>query len=152
MANLWATDIDKPDTTNPIWWMNTDPQKMEFPAHWGQPPEVQTKDLVTLPGDYGRGSSTLASWISEQMRLDEERPLRAKDPVKVMGRAAHVEALPEPNPDANLETTDVKVSDGVLLGVFLPPAILIVIILLAITASKWSKFLPKRRKRSRRTT
>ena len=41
-----------------------------FPAHWGQPPRIQTKDLRPLPGGYGRGSSTLAKWI--QMNLDRD--------------------------------------------------------------------------------
>lgn len=41
-----------------------------FPAHWGEPPRIQTKDLRPLPGGYGRGSSTLAKWI--QMNLDRD--------------------------------------------------------------------------------
>lgn len=42
-----------------------------FPAHWGEPPRRQTRDLVPLPGGYGEGSSTLASWIGEKMQHDE---------------------------------------------------------------------------------
>lgn len=41
-----------------------------FPAHWGEPPTVQTRDLRPLPGGYGRGSSTLARWITENMEKD----------------------------------------------------------------------------------
>jgi len=41
-----------------------------FPAHWGEPPRMQTKDLRTLPGGYGKGSGTLAKWI--QTHLDQD--------------------------------------------------------------------------------
>ncbi len=41
-----------------------------FPAHWGPPPAVQTRDLRPLPGGYGRGSSTLARWIQEHLDAD----------------------------------------------------------------------------------
>ena len=42
-----------------------------FPSHWGRPPLRQTKDLVQLPGGYGRGSGTLRRWIEEKMAEDE---------------------------------------------------------------------------------
>ncbi|MBT3468150.1 MAG: hypothetical protein HN467_02390, partial [Opitutae bacterium] len=45
-----------------------------FPAHWGSPPLLQTKDLRTLPGGYGRGSSTLAGWILKNMAKDRKNP------------------------------------------------------------------------------
>ena len=35
----------------------------------------QTRDFVPLPGDYGRGSSTLRTWIEEKMAEDESRKL-----------------------------------------------------------------------------
>ena len=35
----------------------------EFPVHWGEPPAVETKDMVKLPGNYGWGSSTLKSYL-----------------------------------------------------------------------------------------
>lgn len=35
----------------------------------------QTRDFVLLPGDYGRGSSTLRTWIEEKMAEDESRKL-----------------------------------------------------------------------------
>jgi len=44
--------------------------KPSFPAHWGQPPEIQTMDYRPLPGGYGFGSSTLAAWI--QRNLDKD--------------------------------------------------------------------------------
>lgn len=44
-----------------------------FPAHWGQPPQIQTMDIVPLPGGYGEGSSTLAKWISTNLEKDQQR-------------------------------------------------------------------------------
>jgi hypothetical protein len=46
----------------------------EFPAHWGQPPAIQTRDYVPLPGGYGNGSSTLAKWIAANLEKDKGRP------------------------------------------------------------------------------
>jgi hypothetical protein len=42
-----------------------------FPAHWGDPPKIQTRDYVRLPGGYGQGSSTLASWIAGHLEKDK---------------------------------------------------------------------------------
>jgi hypothetical protein len=42
----------------------------KYPAHWGAPPQVQTRDLVDLAPGYGRGSSTLAKWIIENTDKD----------------------------------------------------------------------------------
>lgn len=47
-----------------------DEQKSRFPEHWGEPPKVQTRDFRDLPGGYGKGSSTLANWITENMKKD----------------------------------------------------------------------------------
>lgn len=44
--------------------------KKDFPAHWGEPPAIQTKDIRELPGGYGKGSGTLAKWI--QQNLDQD--------------------------------------------------------------------------------
>ena len=41
-----------------------------FPQHWGRPPLKQTRDLVELPGGYGRGSGTLRAWLTEKMAAD----------------------------------------------------------------------------------
>ena len=49
----------------------TDTADSRFPAHWGPPPEKQLKDLRELPGGYGQGSSTLATWIATHMAADE---------------------------------------------------------------------------------
>ena len=54
----------------------------------------QTRDFVPLPGDYGRGSSTLRTWIEEKMAEDESRKLGGgggddnKWPTKVLIEAA----------------------------------------------------------------
>lgn len=44
-----------------------------FPAHWGEPPRIQTTDYRPLPGGYGFGSSTLASWIQRHLDADRVR-------------------------------------------------------------------------------
>ena len=48
------------------------PNGKPFQAHWGAPPALQTRDLRPLPGGYGNGSSTLASWIQQNMEKDAE--------------------------------------------------------------------------------
>ena len=55
----------------------------DFPAHWGDAPAMQTRDLRPLPGGYGMGSGTLAAWI--QQHLDKD--------------AGVVPAPKEPDPD-----------------------------------------------------
>ncbi len=58
------------------------PNGKPFPAHWGQPPLAQTRDLRTLPGGYGKGSGTLARWIKGNLKTDAKDPNKAK-PQKV---------------------------------------------------------------------
>ncbi len=41
-----------------------------YPKHWGEPPAIQTRDLVPLPEGFGMGSSTLRKWI--QANLDRD--------------------------------------------------------------------------------
>ena len=48
--------------------------RQPFPAHWGEPPQVQTRDLVPLPGGYGQRSSTLAHWIQRNLGKDAANP------------------------------------------------------------------------------
>ena len=52
---------------------NKEKPRPMFPRHWGKPPFAQTKDLVDLPGKFGKGSSTLASWIKENLNRDLEK-------------------------------------------------------------------------------
>tara|TARA_B110000908_G_scaffold95791_1_gene113345 strand:+ start:356 stop:1414 length:1059 start_codon:yes stop_codon:yes gene_type:complete len=53
--------------------------KKAYPAHWGNPPLVQTDDYRPLPGGYGMGSGTLAKWITEKMEADKKNPARLKE-------------------------------------------------------------------------
>lgn len=55
------------------------PVKKEFPAHWGDPPSAQTRDLRPLPGGYGKGSGTLAKWIQKNLDQDAKSPNPHKD-------------------------------------------------------------------------
>lgn len=50
-----------------------EPKDSRFPAHWGDPPQIQTRDLRPLPGGYGRGSSTLYKWIEANMEKDARK-------------------------------------------------------------------------------
>lgn len=45
--------------------------KPDFPAHWGKPPEIQTRDYVELPAGYGHGSSSLKHWINANLKKDQ---------------------------------------------------------------------------------
>ena len=49
------------------------PKKPRFPKHWGKPPAIQTRDMVKLPGKFGMGSSTLARWISDNLKRDAKK-------------------------------------------------------------------------------
>jgi DNA repair exonuclease SbcCD ATPase subunit len=52
---------------------NEEKPRPKFPLRWGKPPLRQVKDLVELPGNFGKGSSTLASWIKENLNKDIEK-------------------------------------------------------------------------------
>ena len=59
------------------------PLHKPFPPHWGKPPALQTKDLRPLPVGFGMGSSTLAHWITNNIKEDlknKDRPGRPKRP------------------------------------------------------------------------
>ena len=47
-------------------------ERPRFPLHWGNPPDIQTKDYRPLPGNFGMGSSTLANWIKDKIAEDKE--------------------------------------------------------------------------------
>ena len=53
------------------------PAEKSFPAHWGEPPQIQTMDYVPLPGGYGHGSSTMARWIQANLDKDAAAAERA---------------------------------------------------------------------------
>ena len=59
--------------------------KKKFPAHWGNPPKIQTEDLRPLPGGYGNGSSTLAKWISKNLEQDKKKEATKKPFVTIFG-------------------------------------------------------------------
>jgi chromosome segregation ATPase len=58
--------LDKPEKDS----LSDKKPRPKFPLHWGKPPAAQTKDLVDLPGRFGKGSSTLANWIKEKIEVD----------------------------------------------------------------------------------
>ena len=47
------------------------PDGKYFPYHWGDPPQIQTKDYRELPDGYGHGSSTLKNWIELNIEKDK---------------------------------------------------------------------------------
>ena len=51
-------------------------EENRFPAHWGDPPGMQTADVVELPGGWGTGSSSLAAWIRSKMAMDKAKGRR----------------------------------------------------------------------------
>ena len=57
-------------------WAAKAPNSKEFPAHWGDPPAIQTEDIRPLPGGYGQGSSTLANWINTNIKKDKKNKNR----------------------------------------------------------------------------
>ena len=51
-------------------YVATQAQRKPFPKHWGEPPQIQTRDYRPLPGGYGHGSSTLVAWIQSNLEKD----------------------------------------------------------------------------------
>ena len=68
----------------------TSPGGKVYPAGWGAPPRIQTRDLRPLPGGYGSGSSTLAGWIQKNLDQDAKAPA---DPEKKKPEAGHAEEI-----------------------------------------------------------
>lgn len=62
------------------------PNGKVFPAHWGEPPRIQTRDLRPLPGGYGRGSGTLARWIQGHLNRDAANKPKPGKPKKPIGK------------------------------------------------------------------
>ena len=68
-------DLEKPSIQRP---------SKSFPKHWGSQPDVQVRDIVKLPDGFGKGSSTLAEWIKENIKNDKEnRPKRPELPAEI---------------------------------------------------------------------
>ena len=82
IADQLARVRSKPDIRNIIPVSTGDKQgKRGFPERWGAEPEIQTSDIVVLPGGYGYGSSTLANWIKKNMAKDAmENPIDPPNP------------------------------------------------------------------------
>ena len=79
------------------------PNGKAFPANWGRPPLRQTRDLRILPGNYGRGSGTLARWIQENLDKD------AKNKKPGVGRKAYPKHWGNP---PRLQTSDYRPLPG----------------------------------------
>jgi hypothetical protein len=87
-----------------------------FPKHWGNPPAIQTRDLVALPGGYGHGSTTLANWIRQNLERDaagktESRGVAIGKGVRAMGelrQGSRVTFLIEP-PAGKAESSRVSI-------------------------------------------
>lgn len=47
-----------------------------FPAHWGEPPRVQTRDYREWPAGYGVGSGSVGKWVAENMAKDAAGVIR----------------------------------------------------------------------------
>eukprot|EP00929_Paragymnodinium_shiwhaense_P113339 TRINITY_DN81611_c0_g1_i1.p1 TRINITY_DN81611_c0_g1~~TRINITY_DN81611_c0_g1_i1.p1 ORF type:complete len:1286 (+),score=345.88 TRINITY_DN81611_c0_g1_i1:68-3925(+) len=60
-------------------------QKKKFPAHWGVPPLMQTRDYVIWADGYGAGSSTVGEWIQENMRSDAAQQVSPRTPAPASG-------------------------------------------------------------------
>ena len=61
------------------------PDGKYFPYHWGEPPQIQTKDYRELPNGYGHGSSTLKSWIELNIEKDKLENRRQEINLKLFG-------------------------------------------------------------------
>ena len=52
---------------------------------WGEPPEIQTRDITKLPDSYGHGSSTLKNWIMLNKERDRLNVLLVEGKLKAVG-------------------------------------------------------------------
>ena len=88
------------------------PSGKAYPAHWGAPPRLQTRDLRVLPGGYGRGSGTLVRWIQQNLDNDAKKgkPGIKPRPIKpVAGRKAYPKHWGAP---PRLQTKDLRPLPG----------------------------------------
>ncbi len=70
----------------------------DYPAHWGEPPAIQTRDYRELPGGYGMGSGTLAKWIAENLKRDAAPA--AAEPDAPVWKTVEVEGRPHARHEA----------------------------------------------------
>jgi hypothetical protein len=78
-----------------------------FPAHWGKPPALQTRDIRPLPFGFGMGSSTLAHWIAENVKSDIEDGGKSHRPPKRPKR-------PEPSEEVKVKLAAVQLAKNEL--------------------------------------
>ena len=64
-----------------------------YPAHWGAPPKMQTRDLRPLPGGYGNGSGTLAAWIQKNMDQDAKVATAPEQTKPAVGKAEEIRQI-----------------------------------------------------------
>lgn len=83
-----------------------------FPAHWGDPPSIQTSDVRPLPDGYGEGSSTLKNWI--QSHLDKDAATKSKTGDWVVLFGADTKSLDGWAVKSGFATYEIK--DGTILG------------------------------------
>lgn len=56
-----------------------------FPEHWGERPQIETRDYRKLPDPFGHGSSTLYNWIRKNQEKDFADRVGPKGPKGVEG-------------------------------------------------------------------
>ena len=91
-APLYA-ERDRPQLKKPP-VNKIDKRPKPFPLHWGKPPMIQTRDMVPLPFGFGRGSSTLAKWIADNVK---------KDKSNIGDRPNKPEPKPRPKPSPEIQ-------------------------------------------------
>lgn len=78
-SKVFKSELPKPFwKKKPAKQKESSAQKPKFPKHWGKPPQIQTKDIVKLPGKYGKGSSTLRTWILDKQAADKAKKGKKK--------------------------------------------------------------------------
>jgi hypothetical protein len=85
VAKEAAGDISSPTVPTPVDKLRPNPLGRPIPAHWGEKPTVQTKDIKTFPPEFGgiggpMGSSTMYSWISKNLQMDKANGIDSINP------------------------------------------------------------------------
>ncbi len=79
-------------------------QQPRYPKHWGEPPQIQTRDIRPLPGGYGQGSSTLANWIQANLDKDAAAEVSKGSPTKPVSDQPQIEPR-KPDGDGSVEVS-----------------------------------------------
>lgn len=80
-----AGDISSPTVPTPVDKFRLIQLGRPIPAHWGEKPTLQSKDIKTFPPEFGgiggsRGSSTMYSWISKNLQMDKANGIDSINP------------------------------------------------------------------------